>query len=49
VVAAANVVGAAAIAAVAAFAPALAGRLLLVAVAAEVSAFAAGQLVALRR
>jgi len=34
---------------VAAFAPALAGRLLLVAVALEVSAFAVGQLVALRR
>jgi hypothetical protein len=49
VVATANVVGAAAIAAVAAFAPALAGRLLLVAVAVEVSAFAVAQLVALRR
>ena len=49
VVAAANLVGAAAVAAVAAFAPALAGRLLLVAVAAEVSAFAVGQLAALRR
>jgi len=48
-VAAANVVGAAAIAAVAAFAPVLAARLLLVAVAAEVSAFAVGQVVALRR
>src|SRR5215211_437374 len=40
---------AAANAAVAAFAPALAARLLLVAVSVEVSAFAAGQLVALRR
>jgi hypothetical protein len=49
VVAAANIVGAAAIGAVAAFAPALAGRLLLVAVAAEVSAFAVAQLAALRR
>jgi len=48
-VAAANLVGAAAIAAIAPFAPALAGRLLLVAVAAEVGAFAVGQLAALRR
>jgi hypothetical protein len=48
-VAAANVIGAAAIVTLAGFAPALAARLLLVAVAAEVSAFAVGQLVALRR
>lgn len=48
-VAVANFVGAAAVAAVSAFAPVPAGRLLLVAVAAEVSAFAVGQLVALQR
>jgi hypothetical protein len=48
-VAAANVLGAAALGALAFVTPRLAGQLLLAAVAIEVAAFAAGQLVALRR
>jgi hypothetical protein len=48
-VAVANALGALAIAALALVAPALAARLLLAAIAVEVAAFAAAQLVALRR
>ena len=48
-VAAANVVAALGVAALALFTPRLAGQLLLAAVAIEVAAFAASQLVALRR
>jgi hypothetical protein len=49
VVAAANLLGAAAIAALAFATPELAGQLLIAAVAIEVAAFAAGQVAALRR